>query len=103
VPALNNCVSPNGAAMTTGFAGYCDWRVPTVAELTSILDSGCTTGPCVHPVFGPTANTMTYTATRVLGAPEQHWNVSFFPPGFAAAFPTLTGSFNPVRAVRGGL
>lgn len=103
VPALNDCVSPNGEAMTSGFAGYCDWRVPTVAELTSILTTGCTTGPCIDPVFGPTANTMTYTATRLAAAPGWHWNVSFFPPGFPAAFTTLAGSFNPVRAVRGGL
>jgi hypothetical protein len=103
VPALNNSTSPDGAIMTTGLGGYSDWRVPTVAELTSILTPGCTTGPCIDPVFGPTANTMTYTASRVTGAPAQHWNVSFFPPGYPAIFPTVTGSFNPVRGVRGGL
>ena len=103
LPALNSCESPNGEAMTTGFAGYCDWRVPTVAELTSILTPDCTTGPCIDPVFGPAANTMTYTATRVVLSPGQHWNVSFFPPGYPAVFTTVTGSFNPVRAVRGGL
>jgi hypothetical protein len=101
LPALNSCVSPDGSFLTTGFAGYCDWRLPTVVELQSILTAGCTAGPCIDPVFGPTLSTMYYTATQL--PPGQHWNVSFFQPGFPLNFTTVTFSFNPVRAVRGGL
>jgi hypothetical protein len=41
------------------FAGHCDWRLPTSAELLSIIDEaapGCGLGtlPCVDPIFGPT-------------------------------------------------
>ena len=43
------------------FAGHCDWRVPTVAELETILDlqvpnCGDTLNenvPCIDPIFGP--------------------------------------------------
>jgi hypothetical protein len=30
---LNNCASPDGTTFTGGFAGYCDWRLPSSAEL----------------------------------------------------------------------
>lgn len=101
LPGLNTCLSSDGVLVTTGFAGHCDWRMPTVAELTSILTPGCTVGPCIDPVFGPTRNTMHLSATSL--PPGQHWNVSFFPPGGPALFTTVTNSFNPVRGVRGGL
>jgi hypothetical protein len=59
--ALNNCFSPLG---NDGFAGHCDWRLPTYAELQSIFDRDqglCETeedpfdtDPCVDPIFIPT-------------------------------------------------
>ena len=40
------------------FAGFSDWRVPTVKELLTLVDktaAGCASGsPCVSPVIGPT-------------------------------------------------
>jgi Protein of unknown function (DUF1566) len=40
-------------------ANHCDWRIPTLAELQTIVQitaAGCkTTAPCIDPIFGPTA------------------------------------------------
>lgn len=47
-----------------GFAGYTDWRIPTLAELQTIIDlsaPGCGSGSaCVEPGFAPTATTPSF-------------------------------------------
>lgn len=42
--ALNNCESSDGTTVTGGFAGRCDWRLPSIEELEGIVDQtapGC--------------------------------------------------------------
>lgn len=53
---VGNCVSSNGNAITEGFAGYCDWRLPSIEGLQTILLAPfpCGTSPCIDPIFGPT-------------------------------------------------
>jgi hypothetical protein len=92
------------ALNTTCFAGQCDWRLPTIVELQTILAGpayGCSTSPCIDAAFGPTSSSFTWSSTPYATAPNASWFVSF---DFNAV---LSADFNdssaPVRAVRGGL
>jgi hypothetical protein len=97
-----------------GFAGAKDWRLPTLAELqTIVLDFACTgagggpncscpSSPCVDPALDA-ANTQSYyywSATSYVPSPNDAWNVYFDNGGVNPDLKTLGGS---VRAVRGGL
>jgi hypothetical protein len=66
---LNNCTADDlGNAVSGGFAGHCDWRLPTVAELGVIADCP-TTDDCVvaDPAFGP--NTGPYWSSATYAQP----------------------------------
>ena len=96
---FNNCVSPGYPVV--GFAGHCDWRLPTVAELQTILLAPypCGTSPCIDPIFGPTVASRYWSATS--GAfPSEAWFVNFLNGDADDDFK----NFNfYVRAVRTGL
>jgi hypothetical protein len=97
--------SADGTTLIGCFAGHCDWRLPTVVELQTILLAPyvCSTLPCIAPVFGPTiaeSNSMGYWSTTVMDeAPGNAWYVAFF-GGLLAGDGMLDE--NAVRAVRGG-
>jgi Protein of unknown function (DUF1566) len=101
--ALNNCTSPDGSSVTGGFAGHCDWRLPGIAELNTIVDesaAGCFRGGvCIDPIFGPTAADFYWSSTPSAGNPLFGWIVLFNDGVPATQF--LTGDLF-VRAVRGG-
>lgn len=90
------------AALNAGgcFAGQCDWRLPTIYELQTILDPSCATNPCIDPVFGPTdANDYWSATTNVLNLLTS-WEVDFN-NAIVGGFGNV-GSLQ-VRAVRAGL
>ena len=84
------------------FAGQCDWRLPTVTELDTILALPCATSPCVPSLFGPTASAFYWSSTpddRVFAfvwqvrSGDGHLSLSRVTNAYAGA----------LRAVRGGL
>jgi hypothetical protein len=88
-----------------GFAGHCDWRVPTVVELQTIADptaSGCGSGsPCIDPVFGPTVADFYLSSTTVADIPGSNaWCVYFY---VGVLCENVESGTHYVRAVRGGL
>jgi hypothetical protein len=102
---------PDGTAYTTFlaalnaggcFAGACDWRLPTVLELQTILAQPfpCTTSPCIDAAFGPTSTDAYWSATTVADSQDFAWLILF-----ANGNVFFNGKFvlRPVRAVRGGL
>jgi hypothetical protein len=90
---------------SAGFAGQHDWRLPTVAELQTIVSTDaipCGTPPCiVDPIFVPTAwsDADTWSGSTSQNDPSRVWEVSFI-SGYTAA---NAGTYSwHVRAVRGG-
>jgi len=106
--SLNGCVSSDGVAVTGGFAGYCDWRLPTIAELQTIVDTShgsCAggSGACIDPIFGPTAaeSPIYWSGTTSAEFPDGAWGVVFIKLGDDGNLATGSkGAFEQVRAVR---
>lgn len=99
---LNNCTSSDGTAISGGFSGHCDWRLPTSAELQTILLAPfpCATSPCIdQTIFGPTAADYYWSATTNAGGPMVAWVVFFGDGSVAPGSKTFS---TVVRAVRGG-
>ena len=85
------------------FADQCDWRLPTVYELQTLLAQPypCASFPCVdESVLGPTLSGLYWTATKSPPSPTLGWVVDMG-GGVVIGFGVTTGNF-PVRAVRGG-
>lgn len=92
------------ASLNSGacFAGHCDWRLPTRAELQLpiALPHPCTTPPCIdESVFGPTAPAFHWSSTTNATGDGFAWGVQFA-TGVLGAFPKSTSA--AARAVRTG-
>jgi hypothetical protein len=84
IGALNNCVEAGGfppSELSGGFANHCDWRLPSVVEIQTIVDTGvanCGAGDaCIDPIFGPTINYNYWTATSFAENPAFAWFADF--------------------------
>jgi hypothetical protein len=103
--ALNGeCVTESADHTTVskglqGYAGRCDWRLPTVTELNTIVDCS-QPGPCVvGRIFGPTQADVYWSSSSYAGHPDLAWLVSF---GHCCGLATAKTANFYVRAVRGG-
>jgi hypothetical protein len=80
------------------FAGHCDWRIPDIGELRSILSS-CDSGTCIDPLFKATRADLYWSSSSVASSPSDVWYAYFLDAFVASAGKAGTGY---ARAVRGG-
>lgn len=123
---LEGTMKEDGAAFTDflgtlnggGFGGSNGWRIPTLAELQSIIPDfkctgpiatavlegkcNCHLNPCVAFDAANTELDSYWTATSYVSDPSFVWGVEFFADGAPVRYGSKVGEAH-VRAVRGGL
>ena len=99
---LNDCESSDGSTISGGFAGYCDWRLPDIGELQTIMlePPEWGTSLCIDPAFGPTAADGYWSSVTTPGNPGTALGVNFDNAFLYITHVKTTGMY--VRAVRGG-
>lgn len=97
-----NGVVDHATTTTSGcFEGHCDWRLPSVDELKTILDAGCMAGPCViDDMLLPNRSGRYWSNSTRASAPAGAYLVEFAETMFAPVFSDVKTTAYFVRAVR---
>jgi hypothetical protein len=100
---LDSYVNGNvSSGISTCFANHCDWRIPLLAELQSILLAPypCGTSPCIDPAFGPTQAGLYRSSSSVISDARNGWLVGFDDASVGTSFKTFGGFARAVRSAR---
>jgi len=98
--ALNTAVAANAEGGGVGFAGYTDWRLPNLKELTSIVERGCDSPSINENYFPVTASGKYWSSSSHADPISDAWYVNF-ESGSNFGDPKSYDLY--VRLVRGGL
>ena len=98
-------VSTDGTTVSSFYPGAPNgWRLPTIGEFRTILDTtvpGCPNGsPCIDPIFGPTVAGNYWSGTTLAAFSDSAWTVHFH---LGVAFGISKNGSLYVRAVRTAL
>lgn len=91
----------NDGTTQAGLGGHSDWRLPTHAELRTILLKPyyCDISPCIDSAFGPTVASFYWSSISPSIDPTKAWYVNFY-DGLVFGDDKTVAYY--VRAVRGG-
>jgi hypothetical protein len=92
----------NGAleeAANSNFAGSSNWRVPSIRELESLVETGCS-GPAINAALFPNVYSGEHwSSSPASGNPQSAWTVNF---GSGYSGVSYRYSYGALRLVRGG-
>jgi hypothetical protein len=99
---MNGGVVSSSSGPTGCHAGHCDWRIPHIGELTTILD--CAFSPCIdQSVFGATNAAFFYWSSSTTAEPVTNHTAAWIVfVGNGGTYGGLKNNVDHVRAVRGG-